>query len=101
MQNFTKVLNYTAYIFKHIQIELLDFYRKDIQIDWQLQGCMILSCLLFILIIFVKIEWNAYGSAIMRLELGKAPPLHHDDNIDGSFEFYPDEDPLTFLKKKQ
>lgn len=80
---------------------LLTFYEQDFKKDWQIQGTVILLITFLVLMMFVKLEWNRYGPSIMGMELAKTPSY---DQIDTS-DFYvspefPDEDPLTFTKKK-
>lgn len=95
------MLQNSLVIADYIKEEAIKLYMNDIKKDWQLQGSLILFLVLIFLFLLVKFEWNAYGPAIMEMELGKIPPYAANDNIDGSFESYPDEDPLTFLKKNR
>ena len=72
-----------------------EYYTEELKNDWQLQGCIILLIILVILTILIKIKWNKYGSIIMEIGPNNA------DTVDGTFENFPDEDPLTFTKKTQ
>ena len=84
---------------------LHEFYEEQIKSDWQLQGSFVLLVLSLFVMVLVKIQWNKYGPSIMGMELSASKASF--DSVDhagvgslGSVQEYPDEDPLTFVKKK-
>uniref|UniRef100_A0A7M5XG25 Uncharacterized protein n=1 Tax=Clytia hemisphaerica TaxID=252671 RepID=A0A7M5XG25_9CNID len=97
-ENFTRTsLQYGQQAFEILQ----KFYYEEIEKDWQLQGSVFLMFLFCIIMVLVKIQWNKYGLAILGMELSSQPST---DTVDGrgldTVHEYPDEDPLTFVKKK-
>ena len=77
------------------------FYEKDIKTDWQLQGTCIFLLLFIFLMILVNLQWNKYGPAITGIELAKSySSFDHVDSFADTVPEFPDEDPLTFTKKK-
>lgn len=98
---FEEFTNKSALYCQEATKKLLIFYEQDFKKDWQLQGAAILLIIFVVLMMLVKLEWNSYGPAIMGMEITKTPSYDHVDgsSFDQPPEF-PDEDPLTFTKKK-
>ena len=96
-ENFTRTsLQYGHKFYETFQ----KFYQDEIKPDWQLQGAVFLFCLFFVLMILVTVQWNKYGSTILGMELeNNRDSVDHPSRLETVQEF-PDEDPLTFVKKK-
>jgi len=96
--NFTKTcLRYSQRVGNALQT----FYEDQIKSDWQLQGSFFLLILSLFILVLVKIQWNKYGPSIMGMELSSKASFDSVDHSGvGSVQDYPDEDPLTFVKKK-
>ena len=97
--NFSEGLYYSISLIQLVQSDIISFYDASIQPDWQLQGCCILCVLLAILITAIKLEWEWYGSTITNPNSVDTTTNNYADEHDGELEVFPDEDPLTFLKK--
>ena len=80
----------------------LGHVKEVIKEDWQLQGCIIAFIVLIILIVLINIEWKRHGSSIMNLETSNDKPssVSSRNNSFSNLPQFPDEDPLTFIKKK-
>ena len=98
-ENFTRTsLQYGHKVYETLQ----RFYQDEIKSDWQLQGSVFLLCLFCVIMILVAIQWKKYGSSILGMELSNKRPRDCVDHASGleTVQEFPDEDPLTFVKKK-
>lgn len=99
-------LTRTSLQYGHKVVEIMQrFYHDEIKSDWQLQGSVFLLCLFSILMIMVTIQWRKYGVMILGVELSKDQSRDFVDHGGGTSNLetvqeFPDEDPLTFVKKK-
>ncbi len=88
--------------------------KSAIDQDWQLQGCIFGAFVLGILLILINIEWGRHGCNLMNLEVdrkrlqkslstsSKEDVLYRESfssNVN-TVQSFPDEDPLTFVKKR-
>lgn len=87
--------------------------REKIKEDWQLQASVVGFGILVFLLILINIEWRKHGSNLMNLDLDNHLQQDHVVSSErvlkmDSFNQYdyekiqqfPDEDPLTFVKKR-
>lgn len=98
-ENFTR----TSLQYGHKFYETLQkFYQDEIRTDWQLQGAVFFLCLFCVLMILVNMKWNKYGSTILGMKLENNKSYDNVDYPSGleTVQEFPDEDPLTFVKKK-
>merc|ERR1711936_951885 len=72
-------------------------YETHVEPDWQLQGSCVLFVVFLVLCLCVKMQWNLYGATIMG---GGVDGIDLTSNVNTTFDTFPDEDPLTFTKKK-
>ena len=86
---------------------------ETIKEDWQLQASVIGFGVLIFLLILINFEWSKHGSNLMNLDLDNHLQQDHIVSSErvlkmDSFNQYdyekiqqfPDEDPLTFVKKR-
>ena len=84
-----------------------------VQSDWQLQASAIGLCVLIVLIILIQVEWTKHEPHLTNLHQRHTDILNHSTvsnerlaKLDSFTKYdyekiqqYPDEDPLTFVKK--
>lgn len=93
---------------------LVEFVKLAVNNDWQVQGCVIGIFILCILLVLINIEWKIYGSSLVDLDMDRdriqqdlstsnsnlSPrELFNGADLNKVHQF-PDEDPLTFVKKR-
>ena len=105
-----------AMLIENIQNEFLAFYynlEAMVESDWQLQASIVGLCILIVLIVFIKIEWAKHEPHLTNLHQKHKGILHTSTvsserlaKLDSFTKYdyekiqqYPDEDPLTFVKK--
>ncbi len=105
------------YTFENLSVELNSYFilfQAAVEQDWQLQCCLIGATILVLLLVLINIEWRRHGSNLMNLDLDRnrirsdlsaskervlQRQSFHESN-ENKLQTFPDEDPLTFVKKK-
>lgn len=101
----------------HLQNSAADFFANVetlVRNDWQLQASIVGMCILAVLILTIQIEWRKHEPSLTNLhrrDEDKCPSGTVSDiklmKLDSFNKYdyekiqqYPDEDPLTFVKKR-
>ena len=86
--------------------------RKFISSDWQLQASAIGLAVFAVLVLLINCEWNKHKANLMNLDLdreilqARTPSSDKLLKVDSFNKYdydriqFPDEDPLTFVKKR-